>query len=127
MSRLDTIFEHKRDEVAAARSFRSLGAVMAEAVAAAPALDFVFTVCGNAAKEACPAWPGQPVSAHWGVDDPAAAEGSDEEKRRAFRRAYVELEGRIKVFTALPIDKLDLVALKRRLDDIGRLPPLDTR
>jgi hypothetical protein len=72
-------------------------------------------------------WPGQPVSAHWGVDDPAAAEGSDEEKRRAFRRAYLELEGRIKVFTSLPIDKLDLVALRKRLDDIGRLPPLDTR
>jgi arsenate reductase len=93
----------------------------------APTLDFVFTVCGNAAKEACPVWPGQPISAHWGVDDPAAAEGSDEEKRRAFRRAYLELEGRIKVFTSLPIDKLDLVALKKRLDDIGRLPSLETR
>jgi arsenate reductase len=89
----------------------------------APAMDFVFTVCGNAAKETCPTWPGQPVSAHWGVDDPAAAEGSDEERRRAFRRAYLELEGRIKVFTSLPIDKLDLIALKKRLDAIGRTPP----
>lgn len=90
----------------------------------APVMDFVFTVCGNAAQETCPTWPGQPVSAHWGVDDPAAAEGTEDEKRRAFRRAYLELEGRIKVFTALPIDKLDLVALKKRLDDIGRTPPL---
>jgi arsenate reductase len=97
------------------------------AVPGAPAMDFVFTVCGNAAKETCPTWPGQPVSAHWGVDDPAAVEGTDGEKRRAFRRAYLELEGRIKVFTSLPIDKLDLVALKKRLDDIGRLPPLDAR
>ena len=88
-----------------------------------PVMDFVFTVCGNAAQETCPSWPGQPVSAHWGVDDPAAAEGSDEEKRRAFRHAYLELEGRIKIFTSLPIDKLDRVALKKRLDDIGRTPP----
>ena len=94
------------------------------AAAGAPVMDFVFTVCGNAAKEACPTWPGQPVSAHWGVDDPAAASGTDEERRRAFRRAYLELEGRIKIFTALPIEKLDLVALKKRLDDIGRTPSL---
>jgi len=90
----------------------------------APVMDFVFTVCGNAAQETCPTWPGQPISAHWGVDDPAAVEGTEDEKRRAFRRAYLELEGRIKVFTALPIEKLDLVALKQRLDDIGRTPPL---
>jgi arsenate reductase len=88
----------------------------------APVMDFVFTVCGDAAKEVCPVWPGQPVSAHWGVDDPAAASGTDVEKRRAFRRAYLELEGRIKLFTALPIEKLDLVALKRHLDAIGRAP-----
>ena len=66
----------------------------------APRLDFVFTVCGNAAKETCPLWPGQPITAHWGIDDPAAAEGSEEEKLRAFQRAYLELEARIKLFTA---------------------------
>jgi arsenate reductase len=88
----------------------------------APVMDFVFTVCGNAAQEVCPVWPGQPVSAHWGVDDPAAVSGTEAEKRRAFRRAYLELEGRIKLFTALPIEKLDLVALKRHLDEIGRTP-----
>ena len=66
----------------------------------APHLDFVFTVCGNAAKETCPLWPGQPITAHWGIDDPAAAEGSEEEKLLAFQRAYVELEARIKLFTA---------------------------
>ena len=66
----------------------------------APRLDFVFTVCGNAAKETCPRWPGQPITAHWGIDDPAAAEGSEEEKLRAFQRAYLELEARIKLFTA---------------------------
>jgi arsenate reductase len=87
------------------------------------AMDFVFTVCGRAAQEACPHWPGQPMSAHWGVEDPAAATGSDEERRRAFRRAYLELEGRIKLFCALPIDKLDQVTLKRRLDEIGRASP----
>jgi protein-tyrosine-phosphatase len=92
------------------------------AIPGAPLMDFVFTVCGNAAQETCPTWPGQPVSAHWGVDDPAAAEGTEEEKRRAFRRAYLELEGRIKLFTSLPIAKLDLVALKRSLDAIGRTP-----
>lgn len=90
--------------------------------AGASALDFVFTVCGSAARETCPVWPGQPISAHWGVDDPAAVDGTDEEKRRAFRRAYLELEARIKVFTSLPIERLDLVALKQRLDDIGRAP-----
>ena len=66
----------------------------------APRLDFVFTVCGNAAKETCPLWPGQPITAHWGIDDPAAAEGSEEEKLRAFQRAYLELEARIKLFAA---------------------------
>jgi protein-tyrosine-phosphatase len=90
----------------------------------APDMDFVFTVCGNAAQEACPTWPGQPVSAHWGVDDPAAVEGTDEEKRRAFRRAYLELEGRIKVFASLPIETLELVTLQKRLDEIGRTPSL---
>jgi arsenate reductase len=91
----------------------------------APKLDFVFTVCGNAAKEVCPVWPGQPLTAHWGVDDPAAVEGADDEKRRAFLRAYLELESRIKLFTALPIAKLDLVALKKHLDEIGRTEPVE--
>jgi glycerol uptake facilitator-like aquaporin/protein-tyrosine-phosphatase len=83
-------------------------------------LDFVFTVCGNAAKEQCPYWPGQPVTAHWGVDDPAAVEGSDEQKRRAFHRAFRELDARIKLFTSLKLENLDTLALKKRLDDIGR-------
>jgi arsenate reductase len=83
----------------------------------------VFTVCGNAAKETCPVWPGQPISAHWGIDDPAAAEGSEEEKIRAFHRAYLELDARIKLFASLPLDKLDLMGLKKRLDEIGQMEP----
>ena len=86
----------------------------------APPLHFVFTVCGNAAKETCPVWPGQPMTAHWGVDDPAAVEGTDEEKMRAFNRAMRELDARLKLFTALPIDKLDRLALQERLREIGR-------
>ena len=86
----------------------------------APPLDFVFTVCGNAAKEQCPYRAGQPVTAHWGVDDPAAIEGSDEEKRRAFQRAFRELDARIKLFTALRLESLDAPALKKQLEDIGR-------
>jgi arsenate reductase (thioredoxin) len=85
----------------------------------APALDFVFTVCGNAAKEQCPFWPGQPMTAHWGVDDPAAAEGSREEQRRAFDRALRELDARIKLFTSLRIESLDKMALQKRLEEIG--------
>lgn len=86
----------------------------------APALDFVFTVCDNAAGEICPIWPGQPVTAHWGVADPAAATGSDEEKRRAFQRAFAELSARINLLLALPIDKLDRLGLTKKLDEIGR-------
>ena len=86
----------------------------------APPLDFVFTVCGNAAKEQCPYWPGQPMTTHWGVDDPAAVVGSDEEKRRAFERAFRELDARIKLFTALRLESLDTLSLKRQLEDIGR-------
>jgi protein-tyrosine-phosphatase len=86
----------------------------------APVMDFVFTVCDQAAGEVCPVWPGNPVTAHWGVPDPAAAEGTDEERRRAFRDAYSRLEARIKLFLALPIEKLDRMALKRRADEIGR-------
>lgn len=84
-----------------------------------PQMDFVFTVCDNAAGEACPVWPGQPVSAHWGVDDPAAIGGAAEDKRRAFLRAFTELSARINIFVSLPLDKLDRLVLKKKLDEIG--------
>jgi ArsR family transcriptional regulator, arsenate/arsenite/antimonite-responsive transcriptional repressor / arsenate reductase (thioredoxin) len=90
------------------------------AQAGSPGLDFVFTVCDNAAGEVCPVWPGHPVTAHWGVKDPVAFAGSDEKKRRTFERAYRELETRIKLFTSLPIDSLDRMSLERRLAEIGR-------
>jgi arsenate reductase len=86
----------------------------------APVMDFVFTVCDQAAGEACPVWPGNPVTAHWGVPDPAAVEGTETEQRKAFREAYVTLENRIKLLVALPIEKLDRLAIKRNVDDIGR-------
>ena len=86
----------------------------------APQLDFVFTVCDNAAGEACPLWPGQPVTAHWGVADPAAVQGSDEDKRKAFLKAFTELSTRINLMLALPIEKLDRQALAGKLRDIGR-------
>ena len=86
-------------------------------------LDFVFTVCDNAAGEVCPYWPGQPMTAHWGVPDPAAVEGSDTEKWMAFREAFRRLENRIKIFTSLPIAGLDRVKLQARLDAIGKTPP----
>jgi arsenate reductase len=87
----------------------------------APALDFVFTVCDNAAGEACPLWPGQPMTAHWGVPDPAAATGSAAEIAAAFNDTYRMLDQRIRVFTALPIGSLDQLTLQRRLAEIGRL------
>ena len=87
----------------------------------APAMDFVFTVCDQAAGEVCPLWPGQPVTAHWGVPDPAAAEGSEVERRQAFRDAFRVLEQRIKLFASLPLPKLDRLNAKRRVDEIGRL------
>ena len=87
----------------------------------APAFDFVFTVCDNAAGETCPVWPGQPMTAHWGVEDPAGVEGTDAEKWLAFRQAFQRLEARIKAFTSLPIASLDRMKLKERLDDIGKL------
>ncbi|MGC9953990.1 MAG: arsenate reductase ArsC [Rhizomicrobium sp.] len=90
------------------------------AVAGAPQMDFVFTVCDQAAGEVCPIWPGQPVSAHWGVPDPAAMSGTDAEKMQAFREALRLLSNRIRVFIELPFDKLDRIKLKARLDDIGR-------
>jgi arsenate reductase len=86
----------------------------------APPLDFVFTVCDNAAGEACPYWPGQPVTAHWGVPDPAAVEGSDTDKWVAFRAAFQALENRIKLFTSLPIATIDRMTLKEHLDAIGK-------
>jgi arsenate reductase len=85
----------------------------------APKMDFVFTVCDNAAAEPCPYWPGQPMTAHWGVPDPAAVEGSDDDKRRAFRDALSVLSTRIKLFISLPLEKLDRIGLKKSLDDIG--------
>ena len=88
--------------------------------AGAPKLDFVFTVCDNAAGETCPLWPGQPITAHWGVADPAAVQGTDAEKRKAFLRAFTELSVRINLLLALPIDKLDRLVLQKRLNDIGR-------
>ncbi len=93
------------------------------AAPAGPPLDFVFTVCDNAAGEVCPYWPGQPMTAHWGVHDPAAVEGSDTEKWVAFREAFRTLENRIKIFTSLPIASLDRVKLQTQLDAIGRSPP----
>jgi protein-tyrosine-phosphatase len=86
----------------------------------APELDFVFTVCDNAAGEVCPIWPGQPMSAHWGIPDPAAATGSEAEIALAFADAYRQLNNRITLFCALPIKSLDRLSLQRRLEDIGR-------
>jgi arsenate reductase len=86
----------------------------------APALDFVFTVCDGAAGEACPVWPGQPMTAHWGVEDPAAFEGPEDAQRRVFRRAYLELERRIELFTNLSIESLDHLSLQARLAEIGK-------
>jgi protein-tyrosine-phosphatase len=85
----------------------------------APVMDFVFTVCDQAAGELCPVWPGKPVTSHWGVPDPAALQGRDAGQRRAFREAYVVLENRIKLFVALPIEKLDRLAIQRSVDEIG--------
>lgn len=86
----------------------------------APVMDFVFTVCGNAASEVCPIWPGQPMTAHWGVPDPAAVEGSDAEKAAAFADAYRLLANRISVFLNLPMAALDRLALQKRLDEIAQ-------
>jgi len=93
------------------------------AVAGAPAMDFIFTVCDSAAGEACPAWPGHPMTAHWGLPDPAAVEGSEIERRRAFRQTFAALENRIKLFASLPFGSLDRLSLQSRLDAIGRKPP----
>ena len=87
----------------------------------APRMDFVFTVCDNAAGEACPLWPGQPVTAHWGIEDPAAVEGTNIEKERAFNEAFRFLRNRIRAFTALPVKSLDKLSLSARLRDIGNM------
>jgi len=89
------------------------------AKAGAPHLDFVFTVCDNAAHEICPVWPGQPMTAHWGIPDPAAARGSEEERMRVFRDAFFLLDRRISLFLSLPISSLDGLSLKRKLAKIG--------
>lgn len=85
----------------------------------APKLDFVFTVCDDAAGEVCPVWPGQPMSAHWGIPDPAAVEGTEAEIDRAFFRAYEQLQRRISLFSNLRLERLDRIALQKRIDDIG--------
>ena len=87
----------------------------------APVMDFVFTVCDQAAGEVCPVWPGKPVTAHWGVPDPAAVEGTGAEKIRAFRYAYQALETRIKLFTSLRLEALDRLALQRKVEELGHL------
>lgn len=83
-------------------------------------LHFVFTVCDNAAKEVCPVWPGQPMTAHWGVPDPAAVEGAPEQIEKAFRDAFMMLDRRISLFLALPLSSLDQLAIKKEIDRIGR-------
>ena len=93
------------------------------AAAKGPHLDFVFTVCDNAAGEVCPYWPGQPMTAHWGIPDPAAVEGSDAQKSLAFREAFRSIETRIKLFLSLPLASVDRMRLKERLDAIGKMPP----
>ena len=86
----------------------------------APQMNFVFTVCDNAAKEVCPVWPGQPITAHWGVPDPAAVAGTPEEVARAFRDAFMTLDRRISLFLCLPLSGLDALAIKKEVDKIGR-------
>ena len=86
----------------------------------APKMDFVFTVCDNAAAEPCPYWPGQPMTAHWGVADPAAVQGAEAEKRRAFREAFAVLSRRIRLLVSLPLEKLDRLGLRKKLQEIGR-------
>lgn len=90
------------------------------AAAGAPKLDFVFTVCDNAAKEICPVWPGQPITAHWGVPDPAAVAGTPEQIERAFRDAFMTLDRRISLFLCLPLNALDSLAIKKEVEKIGR-------
>ncbi len=88
----------------------------------APGMDLVITVCDQAAGEVCPVWPGRPATAHWGVPDPSTIAGTDDDRRDAFNRTYLALQNRIRLFTSLPVDKLDRLALKQRLDEIGQAP-----
>jgi arsenate reductase len=92
------------------------------AASGAPAMDFVFTVCDNAAAEACPLWPGQPVTAHWGLSDPAAAKGTREEIERGYREAFATLDRRISLLLALPLASLDALSIRQQLDAIGTAP-----
>lgn len=87
----------------------------------APEMDFVFTVCDRAAAEVCPVWPGQPMTAHWGVPDPAAVDGDEVSRMMAFRQAFHELENRVAIFLSLPLASLDRLKLQKRLDEIGRM------
>ena len=89
----------------------------------APELDFVITVCDNAAGEVCPYWPGQPMTAHWGIPDPAAVHGTEVEKKFAFRQAFKSLETRVKLFLSLPLSSIDQMRLQERMNEIGRTPP----
>lgn len=89
----------------------------------APEMDFVITVCDKAAGEVCPVWPGQPITAHWGFEDPAAAQGADEAKRRVFEKVFIEIARRIELLLALPVEKLDRLALQRRVREIGSSRP----
>ena len=91
----------------------------------APPLDFVFTLCDSAASEPCPAWPGQPMTAHWGVEDPAAFEGPPEKAYKEFRKIYGFIDNRIKIFVSLPMASLDRMSLQKRLDEIGRATPAE--
>jgi arsenate reductase len=90
------------------------------AVSGAPRVDFVFTVCDNAANEVCPVWPGQPMTAHWGIPDPAAVRGTSEQVEKAFREAFFLLDRRISLFLSLPLSTLDRLSLKKEIDNIGR-------
>jgi arsenate reductase (thioredoxin) len=92
------------------------------AVPGAPQLDFVFTVCDHAARETCPIWPGQPMTAHWGIEDPVVVEGTPEQQQRAFSLAFRALDARLRIFTSLRLESLDSLALQRKLDEIGRTP-----
>jgi protein-tyrosine-phosphatase len=88
--------------------------------ASAPRLDFIMTVCDNAAGEVCPIWPGRPIQAHWGIPDPAAVEGTEADVSLAFADAYRQMSNRISLFTSLPTDSLDRLSMKKRMDEIGR-------
>jgi arsenate reductase len=95
------------------------------AASGASQMDFVITVCDNAAREPCPFWPGQPMTAHWGVPDPAAVQGTPEQIERAFRDAFMILDRRISLFLSLPLASLDKLAIKKEIDNIGRIGPIE--